>query len=178
MNIEDTQLVLIDVQGKLAEIIDESEKTIKNICRLVSGCRLLEIPVLWLEQNPEKLGPTVPEIAELLKDIQPVSKMSFSAYRNDVFRTRLEEHQRRNILMTGIETHICVYQTAADLIDAGYQVNVGTEAVSSRTKENGRLGIEKIKERGGCITGTEMALFELLKTCENENFRAVSKLIK
>ena len=176
---ENTLLMIIDVQGKLARIVQNSETVIKNINALIRASDLLDIPIITVEQNPEKLGPTVPEISESIIDFTPVPKMSFSAFKVDEIRKTLKKSEKNNILLVGVETHVCVYQTAMDLLQNGYHVvYLVSDAVSSRTSENKKLGIEMMKEAGAKITGTETVLFEMLETCENEYFRSVLALIK
>lgn len=175
---QNTQLVIIDVQGKLAQIVYEPEKLIKNVKNLIRGCQLLEVPIVRVEQNPNGLGATTPEIAELLADNQAIPKMTFSAFGEDDFRKALEQNNRKNILIAGIEAHVCVYQTSVELLEAGYHIHLITDAVSSRTSENKLLGIQKIKDEGAKLSGTEMVLFELQKTCEGERFRQLLKLIR
>lgn len=176
---DNTALLVIDVQGRLAQVMHEKEALFANVERMIKGAKILELPILWSEQVPEKLGPTLPEFAELLADSgQPISKASFSCCGVEPFMTALKATGRKQILVAGIETHVCVYQTALDLLNLGYEVQLVTDAVSSRTLENRALGIERIKEAGATLTGTEMALFELLRVAEGDQFRAISKLVK
>lgn len=171
-------LVLIDVQGKLAQLMHEREALFDNLQRLIQGVRVLGLPVLWLEQYPQGLGPTIPEVARLLSDLQPVAKMSFSAWGCEAFRQRLEASGRRQVLLAGIEAHVCVYQTAVDLLAAGYTVEVVGDAVSSRTAANRQLGLERMRAAGARWTGVEMALFELLRTAAAPAFKAIARLVK
>lgn len=174
----DTQLIIIDIQGKLAEIVVDSGKLIKNVKTLILGCKLLEIPIVCAEQNPGGLGRTTAEILELLSDNPPIPKMTFSAFGEKSFRKALEYNDRKNILIAGIEAHICVYQTSVDLIRNGYNLHLITDAVSSRVPENKTLGITRIKDEGGKLSGTEMVIFELQKTCEEKHFKQLLKLVK
>lgn len=175
---DQTVLVLIDVQAKLAPLMHEREALFDHLQRLVRGVRVLGLPVLWLEQYPQGLGATIPELAGLLSDLQPMTKLSFSAWGCEAFRQALEASRRRQVLLAGIEAHVCVYQTAVDLLAAGYTVEVVTEAVSSRTAANRRLGLERMRAAGARWTGVEMALFELLRTAEAPAFREIARLIK
>jgi nicotinamidase-related amidase len=178
MKIENSLLVIVDVQGKLAQLMFEKEKLIANLVRVVKGAQILGIPILWNEQNPAGLGGTIPELTELLTAFQPQSKMTFSCCGNPMFMEELRRSNRRQVLLVGIETHICVYQTAAELLGQDYSVYLISDAVSSRTPENKQLGIERIKSLGGVITSTEMILFELLGTAEHSRFREISRLVK
>jgi nicotinamidase-related amidase len=175
---KDCCLVVIDVQGKLAELMHERENLFKNIRILIQVCRLLEIPVLWCQQVPAALGPTVPEIAELLVGLEPVNKSSFSCCRCEEFNDKLYELNKKQILLCGIETHVCVYQTAVDLLERDYEVEVIADAVSSRTLANKEIGLDKIAAEGAQISSIETCLFEILKTAEHPRFRQIAKLIK
>ena len=178
LKIENTVLLLVDVQGKLARLMYEKERLFDNLQRLIKGIQLLGIPVLWVEQNPGGLGPTVPEVADLLPDAKPIPKMSFSSCRNDRFLKSLKELDRSQVLIAGIETHICVYQTAVDLVEMGLEVQVATDAVSSRTAENKAVGLQRMKDAGTAWTSVETALFELLGVAEGETFKAMLKIVK
>ena len=117
-----TALVLVDVQAKLAPAMHDKEILLDNLKRLVRGIRILGVPILWTEQNPAGLGSTLPEIVDLLPDQKPVSKFSFSCCGSEQFRNELNALNRKNMLIAGIEAHVCVYQTAADLIDLQYEL--------------------------------------------------------
>lgn len=178
LKIENTILLIIDIQGNLAHLMHGKERLFKNVQKLIKGIQILGIPILWVEQNPQGLGPTIPEIAELLSNIQPISKMSFSSCRNDGFLQTLNTLNRKQILIAGIEAHVCVYQTAADLVDNGYEVQVVTDAVSSRSVENKEIGLQRMKNSGATLTSVETALFELLKVAEGEQFKEILKIVK
>lgn len=171
-------LVLIDIQGKMAERMHDKETLYRNLQILVQGARALDLPVLWLEQYPRGLGPTIPEIAELLSDQQPLAKTCFSACGLDAFQAALRATGRRQILLAGIESHICVWQTARDLLSTGHHVEVVADAVSSRTPENKALGLERMRHTGGEITSVEMCLFDLLKQAESAEFKQIAALVK
>ncbi|MGD2185444.1 MAG: hydrolase [Desulfobacterales bacterium] len=178
INAENTALVLIDVQEKLIRAMHNKEDLFDHLKKIVKGALLLGLPILWTEQNPAGLGPTAPEIAELLPDKTPRSKFSFSCCGSDQFLKDLEAVNPKNILLVGIEAHVCVYQTAVDLTNRQYRVQVVVDAVSSRTAENKQIGLEKSKEAGAGLTSTETALFELLKTAKDNKFKAISNLVK
>lgn len=175
---EDTALVLIDVQDKLAQAMHNKDALFENLKRMVKGAQILGVPILWAEQNPDGLGPTIPEIAALLPNQNPVSKLSFSCCGNEHFMKDLKAVDRKNMLVVGIETHVCVYQTAVDLINRHYDVQVVTDAVASRTPENKHIGLQKCKEAGAGLTSTETVLFELLKEAGGSRFKEISRLVK
>ena len=178
LEIENTVLLIIDIQGKLAHLMDKKELLFKNVQNLIKGSRTLGILIIWVEQNPKGLGATIPEIAAMLPDIEPISKMSFSSCRNDRFLQTLNALDRKQLLISGIETHICVYQTAADLVNMGYEVQAVADAVSSRDLENKKIGLQRMKDSGVGLTSVETALFELLKVAEGEQFRQIIRIIK
>jgi nicotinamidase-related amidase len=171
-------LVVIDVQVKLFQTMDGREQLGANLQRLVKGVEVLGIPVLWLEQNPRGLGPTIPEVAALLSGQTPVSKQSFSCCGSAAFREALAALGRTQVLLAGIEAHVCVYQTALDLLALGYYVEVVADAVSSRTAANCQLGLERMAQAGVPPTSTEMALFELLRVAEGPDFKAILALVR
>ena len=178
LDIQQCCLTVVDVQGKLAQLMHGREALFRNIQILVRAAKILEFPILWCQQCPEALGPTVPEIAQLLADIEPINKSAFSCCGAEQFNAGLSELARNQILLCGIETHVCIYQTAIDLLRQGFNVNVIADAVSSRTPENKQIALNKLAAEGANITSTEMALFELLKTAEHPKFRQIAQLIK
>lgn len=175
---EDTALILIDVQGKLVSAMHERGQLVRNLQTLVRGAKILDIPIFWLEQYPEGLGPTIPEIADLLAGQEPVSKTCFSACGEDRFLEALRSGGRRQLLLAGIETHVCVYQTARDLVDQGYRVEFVVDATSSRSVDNKRVGVKKMLGAGAGMTSVETALFELLRTAGTSRFKEISRWVK
>jgi nicotinamidase-related amidase len=178
LKLDNTVLVVIDVQEKLALAMCDKEAVAENTTKLVKGAKVLGLPVVWTEQNPKGLGPTLPQVSELLTDTKPVTKLSFSCCGEPAFMNELESLKRKQILICGIEAHVCVYQTSADLVSRGYEVQVVTDAVSSRTCENKAVGLEKSKTCGASLTSTETALFELLKVAEGDKFKQMLKVVK
>jgi nicotinamidase-related amidase len=174
---KNTVLIFVDVQGKLAELVDGSEALFSNLRRLLEGMNALEVPVVVTEQIPEKLGPTREEFRPLLKG-EAVAKHSFSCCGEPAFCKTVEALKRTQVILCGIETHICVYQTALDLMDAGYEVHVATDAVSSRDPANKALALRRLEVEGACLTGTEMILFELLGDARDPAFKSVLQIVK
>jgi nicotinamidase-related amidase len=171
-------LVIVDVQGKLATLMKDKDTLFENLVRMTRGAKALDIPILWNEQVPEKLGETIAELKEILTDNAPLPKSSFSCCGNPVFMDKLKATGRRQVLLVGIETHICVYQTARDLIESGFEVHLVVDAVSSRFKVNRRIGIERMKNTGAILTTVEMSLFEMLGKAEGEQFKQIAKIVK
>ncbi len=178
LTLDNTILVVIDVQGKLAHLMFEKESLFQNLQILIKGAKILGIPIIWTEQTPEKIGPTIPEIAQILSPKRSISKISFSCCQNERFMQELKALNRKQILIAGIETHICIYQTNVDLINLGYEVQVVVDAVSSRIVKNKRVGLDRIKDTGASLTSVETALFELLKVAEGKEFKEILKIIK
>ncbi len=178
LDINDCCLAVVDVQGKLAQLMVNKEALFKNIRILIQAAKLLGIPILWCQQAPKVLGPTVAEIAELLAADEPIDKASFSCWGVEPFRDRLRATGRKQVLLCGIETHVCIYQTALDLLGQDFDVTVIADAVSSRTPENKQIGLDRVAAEGAAIAGTEMALFELLKTAKHPQFKPIARLVK
>ncbi len=144
LEIEKSSLVVVDVQGKLANLMDNKEPLFANVEILIKAAKALEIPILWCQQNPKGLGPTLPQIAELLDGNEPIDKFSFSCCGDENFIEQLKNSRRKQIILCGIETHVCIYQTAMDLLDKDYEVNLVADAVSSRSVENKQIALERL----------------------------------
>jgi nicotinamidase-related amidase len=178
LQLDSTVLVVIDVQDKLFRVMPEREALAASLRKLVRGAQVLDVPVILTEQNPKGLGPTIAELADLVPGIQPIPKFSFSCCGEERFRRELEALGRRQVLLAGIELHICVYQTALDLLASGYEVQVVADCVTTRLLENREIGLTKLRDSGAGLTTAEMALFELLKTAEGDVFKEISRIVK
>lgn len=177
LELHNTVMMLVDLQEKLLPAIHNTEALLDSAERLVRGIRLLDVPIIWTEQNPAGLGATAPEIAEYLPG-EAISKMSFSCCGEEKFISSLESLNSKQIVLAGIEAHVCIYQTALELIHRGYQVHVVSDAVSSRTPENKAIGLAAMKDAGASITSVETVLFELMKVASDEKFRELLKIVK
>ena len=178
LNRENAVFVIIDIQERLADVMSDREKVVQNCLHLVESSKILNIPILLNEQYPKGLGPTVPEIREALDSYQPLEKVSFSCCKGGGFIDHLRETGRKKVVISGMETHVCVLQTCIDLISAGYVVHIAGDAVCSRTAENYRAGIEFMRDAGAVITCTETILFQLLEKAGTEEFKNISRRIK
>lgn len=178
LDIQKCLLVVVDVQGKLAALSHGRDALFKNIQILIEAAKILDIPILWSQQCPDSLGPTVPQIADSLADTQSIDKASFSCCGDEKFTSKLNSLNRSQVLLCGIEAHICIYQTAADLLEKDFNVNVIADAVSSRTLDNKQIALSKMQAMGINLSTTEMALFELLKTADHPKFKQIVKLVK
>jgi nicotinamidase-related amidase len=174
-------LVVIDVQERLMPVIHDRFEVERNAERLVRGAPLLGVPVIVTEQYVKGLGPTVEPLRIALEEsggYRPIEKQCFSAHGCDAFAAQLAALERKQIIVAGVETHVCVYQTVRDLLAAGSAVWVAADAVSSRTARNRDIALQRMTADGARLTSAEMALFELLGVAGNDEFRAVSRLVK
>jgi nicotinamidase-related amidase len=171
-------LIIIDIQGNLAQAMHDKENIFANNVKMIQGFKAFSLPIIVTEQIPQKLGQTIPQIAAQLEGINPIAKETFSCWDDRNFIKQLKALNRRHIVLAGIECHVCVYQTALDLIANGYTVHLVADAVSSRTPENSQVGIDAIKSAGAHITSTEMVLFELLRTAADPKFKEIFKIVK
>ncbi len=175
--IDNSVMLLVDVQGQLAQMMYEKNELFVSLELMIKGMKILNVPILWMEQIPSKLGPTIGQISCLMEGT-PIEKFSFSCWKEPEFKKAFKALGRNQVLLTGIETHICVYQTGYELLNKGYQVQVAADCVSSRTKENKEIGLQRLVQSGGQITSVEMILFELMQEARGDAFKQMVKLIK
>jgi len=179
LEIENTALAVIDVQGKLTGLVHEHEKVLTHIEYFIRAAESFALPILWSEQAPDKIGETIGSIKSLMYPmIKPIPKRSFSCYGCPEYVEYLKKINRRQILVTGIEAHVCVYQTVRDLHRHGYQVHVIADAVSSRQQFDRDLAIARMRDEGITITTAEMAMCELLKTADSVQFKKIMSFLK
>lgn len=177
LNREDTVLMVIDIQEKLVPVMKYKGQVINNTNILISAAKEMGFPVLATEQYPKGLGRTVPELIDSIDKENIYSKNSFTAYTDEV-KNVLKSLGKGKVLITGMETHVCVFQTVRDLLDEGYQVYLVRDAVSSRTKENFLNALDLMQSMGAVIINTETAVFDLLKVSGTSEFKILSKMIK
>jgi nicotinamidase-related amidase len=169
-------LAVIDVQEAFRPVVLDFDRVAANVATLVQGARVLGLPVLVTEQYPKGLGETVPEVARHLEGVPRMEKLAFSALDADGFTRALDV--RDQVLLCGIESHVCVNQTAEDLLTSGRGVHVVTDAVTSRTAENRDLGLHKMESSGAGVTSVETALFVLLRAAGTPEFKEIQRLVK
>lgn len=174
---EEIVLMIIDVQERLVPAMKYGGQVIEKTNTLISIAKNLEAPIIVTEQYPKGLGKTVPEVSANLDTASVYEKMTFSGFTPEV-ASALNQLGRKKIIITGIETHVCVLQTVRDLLGQGYQVFVVQDAVCSRTKENYKNALSQMSLMGAVITNLETALFDLMKESGTPVFRKLSKLIK
>ena len=180
MEREQAVLIVIDVQAVLMKKMNQEvgKNVIQNIQTLLTFAKEMTIPILMTEQYPKGLGNTVPEIKMKMGPVLPIEKVSFSCCGVVTFKDKLNRLRRRQILLTGIETHVCILQTANDLIQEDYEVHVVADAVCSRKRLDWETGLRWMEKRGAMISTTEIIAFQLLKEAGTEEFRGLSKLLK
>ncbi len=174
-------LVVIDVQERLfpAMDADHREEVMRNIKVLTATARRLHLGILVTEQYPKGLGHTLQELKDTLPaEGQPVEKVAFSCLGVDAFRSRLAATGARQLLLAGIEAHVCVLMSALDLLAEGYAVHIVADAVTSRTQANWRLAMAQLRQAGAVVTTTETVLFQLLRQADTDDFRELARLIR
>lgn len=176
-NKENTLLLVIDLQEKLMPAIYESDRIIKNSACLLKVFEMYGIKKIATEQYPKGLGQSVDEIKENLDDEYIFSKTSFDAITDEV-SSYLKENKITNVIITGAETHICVYQTVRRLLFEGYKVFVVEDAVSSFNEKQKALGLKAMSDMGASLVNTEMLMFDLASDAKDENFKEISKMVK
>lgn len=174
---EDTVLLIIDIQDRLVKPMKYGEKVIEKTKMLISAAEELNMPIIYTEQYPKGLGNTVSELEEVLKNGERFEKVEFSAYTEEV-KKYIQSTGRKKVIISGMETHVCVFQTARDLLSDGYDVFIVEDGVCSRAKENYVNGLSLMANMGAVITNTETVIFDLLKKAGTKEFKVLSKLIK
>jgi nicotinamidase-related amidase len=177
---EKCALIVVDMQEKLLPPIWEKARLVRNVQLLTHMARILNIPALVTVQNAKGLGNTLPEIASLLPGSSPIDKLTFSCFGSDVFCSLLKRlpGQRTTVLLCGMESHICVMQTALGALREGYLVHVASDGVSSRTELNWRVGLDRMRAAGAILSSTEMMIYELLRSSGAAEFRELLPYLK
>ncbi|MFN6112542.1 MAG: hydrolase [Bacteroidota bacterium] len=168
----------IDIPERLFPHIHQHDELADRCSRLIKGLRALEIPIVVTEQYVKGLGQTIPMIREALGEHEPLEKMSFSCCGVDAIEARVLGARRHSMILFGIETHVCVLQTALDLLEQGQTVIVVEDCVSSRNPNDKRIAIERMRTAGAIITTMESILFELLRVAGTDTFRVISSIVK
>lgn len=175
---ETSALLIIDIQEKILPVINNHQRVVDNTLKLIKGFKVLGLPIFYTEQYPKGLGPTVRSIKNELGDLEPFDKMSFSCSgAGDLFE-ELKKKKLSQIVVCGVEAHVCVQQTVLDLIENGFQVNLAADAVSSRKEIDCNTALDRMRYHGAEITTAESILFELLNVCSTPQFKEVSKIVK
>ena len=175
---EQSLLLLIDLQARLVPHVHDNERVLFNNDRLLQASHCLKIPRLVTEQNPGSLGTTVPQLRSQVADGHVLEKIHFNAYSEASIQHTLDGLDRRQLVLTGAESHVCVLQTALGLLQAGYQVFVAEDACSSRSQQDKQVALARLHQAGAIIVSTEMIMFEWLQRADSDNFRALLPLIR
>lgn len=173
-----TGLVVVDIQTKLMKVMRQKECVTDNTLKLIHLAKLFDIPIVLTEQVPDKIGPTLPEIKKALPEKAAIEKFDFNCCAVEPFMQALKSDGLINIILTGVESHICVLQTCLDLLDKGYIVHVPRDAVDSRTEENWLTALNLMEKAGAVITSTETVIFQILKKAGTKEFKEMLRLIK
>jgi nicotinamidase-related amidase len=172
-------LVIIDMQESFRAAISDFAEVAARCALVAHAAQLLGLPVVVTEQYPKGLGRTAGEIRAVLPEgLEPVEKTAFSSCGAQEFVARLDSTAARQVLVCGIEAHICVNQTAHDLLARGFQVHLLSDCITARSEQNRRAGLDKMRHSGALPSSTEMALFELMRDARHEQFKAIQRLIK
>jgi len=178
LDTDNTGLLVVDVQEKLMQVMGRRQQVTDNIVKLLHLSQLYKHPIILTEQYPKWLGPTLPEIAAPIPTYEPIRKMHFDCCDEDAFIERLESEGLKNIIITGVEAHICIFQTCVSILERGYAVHVPRDAVDSRTNENLHVGLELMNKAGALITSTETIIYQILKKAGTNEFKKMLKLMK
>jgi nicotinamidase-related amidase len=170
--------LVIDFQEKLVSHMYEGQQIIMNTGILLQGLQILEIPLIATQQYTKGLGSTVINLSQYLSGIPVIEKLSFSCCGEPDFMNELRSHRKKFVIITGIETHVCVLQTATDLIESGYKPVIIEDCVSSRKQGDKETALSRIRDEGAIISSCESILFELCQIAGTDKFKAISKLVK
>lgn len=171
-------LLVVDVQERLRPHIDGWEPMVAHVDALARGCRLLGVPIVVTEQHPPDLGPTVAELAEALDGVEPIGKRAFSSLGSAEVRAHLDQYGRDQIVVCGIEAHVAVQQTVADVLRGGRAAHVALDAIASRTASSREIGVRRMRAAGMVPSGAELALCEMMATADHPRFEEVSALVR
>lgn len=175
---ETTALLVIDIQERILPVINNYQRVVDNTLKLIKGFKVLGLPIFHTEQYPKGLGPTVQTIADELGDIMPLDKMSFSCSGAGNLFDELTHKNLLQVVVCGIEAHVCVQQTVLDLLENGFQVSLAADAVSSRKDIDYSVALDRMRHHGIEVSTTESILFELLNICGTPQFKEISKIVK
>ena len=173
-----TALLIIDIQERIMRVINEYETVVESTIKLIKGFKALGIPIYYTEQYPKGLGPTVDSIRNELEENDAIQKLSFSCFGAGDLFNELKKNGISQVVVCGVESHVCVQQTVLDLIANDFQVNLAADAVSSRKVKDYEISISRMNRHGADVTTAEAILFELLNVCGTETFKQISKIVK
>lgn len=178
LSTDKTGIVILDVQEKLMPVMVRKETVTENILKLLHLSKLYNLPIVLTEQYSKWLGSTLPQIKEALPSYNPIEKLHFNCCDLDAFNIRLESEGLTNIVLMGVESHICILMTCIPLLEKGYKIHVPQDAVASRTDENWRVGLELMRDAGAVITSTEAIIYQILRKAGTKEFKEMLKMVK
>ena len=175
---DDVVAVVVDIQERLFPHIHGQNLLAENTIKLIKGLKILGVPLIVTQQYTKGLGATIPQVAEALVDFDPIEKLTFSCFGDPDFINVLDDSGKNHIILMGIESHVCVLQTAMDLLNIGYEVILVEDCVSSRRLNDKQVALQRMRDDGVIITTYESILFELMKVAGTEEFKTISNLVK
>jgi nicotinamidase-related amidase len=175
---ENSLYLIIDVQDRLLPHIYNNQELEKNLAILTNGMKILGIPLILTEQYPKGLGPTVSLLKSMVNPVEPIVKTAFSCCDEPAFMNSLVDHQKKNVIIAGIESHVCVLQTVLDLLEKGFRSVVVEDCISSRKLNDKKVAVRRMREAGAIITTYESILLELTRLSGTGQFKEISKLVK
>ena len=178
LKLDNSFLLLVDMQGKLASLMHKRKELLESLTKLIQGVRILEMPIIWMEQYPKGLGETIPEIKSLLDGLTPFDKISFGCGSDEKIMTAIRALDRKQAIVAGIETHVCVYQSCKQLLEKEFDVTLVTDCTSSRHKYDRKIAIKALRDVGVKMSTVEMVLFELRHKAGGDKFKQISQLVK
>ncbi|MBU0615289.1 MAG: hydrolase [Nanoarchaeota archaeon] len=172
----DCVLVVVDIQDKFVQAINDLPKIIENTIKIIQAFQIMGVPIIVTEQYPKGLGKSVSKIQKELKKYDPIEKITFDCYANKEFVKKISRF--KNIILAGIEAHVCITQTALGALEQGFNVYLVKDAISSRKESDKKIAISRLKQEGAKVVSTEMVIFELLGKAGTEEFKKIQKIIK
>ena len=178
LQVENALALAVDFQDRMMPLISDNEEVARKAAMFLKGCRILDIPILVTQQYTKGLGETIAPIREALGEFEHIEKITFSCYKNEEFRKKLEQLGKKDIIVTGVEAHICVQQTVLDLLDHGYSVYVLVDCISSRFSTDRKFSMKRMEIAGAVFTTMESILFEMLVSADHPQRKEITKLVK
>ena len=178
INREDCAAVVVDIQERLFRVMQGKDDLLKKCLVLLEGLKVLEVPILVTEQYPRGLGPTIEPLKQVLESSTAIEKIAFSCCDEPEFISSLEHLTRKNVIICGIEAHVCVQQTVIDLTGSGYLPVVVSDCISSRNPLDKKVALDRMASEGAIISTCESILFELVRVAGSEEFKTISRLVK
>jgi nicotinamidase-related amidase len=175
---ETAQLLVVDLQEKFIPVIPSIDTILTNTIFLVRVVQMLNLPITLTEQNPRGLGKTITKLADSLSGVMPLEKMTFSCWRDDAIRDKINQSDRSCVIMAGIETSVCILQTGLDLLESGYDVCLPVDCIGARKNPDHELALQRLQSSGAILTTAESLAFELIVRADGIHFKPLLKLIK